>query len=129
MKITGIVDAEGIIVTMPKAFFREFAVESFEKELESLNDTEETNLWYRIMKNLPIFQPKYCYFIYDGKVQCRTNILEYQRNVTKTFKRPEGGVRTFTNANMIALCAPYIKAPEEIVMKGFQGFRYTHKLF
>ena len=118
---------ESIVVTMPLAFFKEYTIEKFEDEMAAM----KTNslVWYRVVKNLPKFQTLYCYIVYYNKIQWRTNILEFEKNMTRTFVRPEGGIRTFQNVNAILLCGPTIKAPIDFPMKGFQGFRYSEKIF
>jgi hypothetical protein len=118
---------EAIILTMPFAFFREYTLERFEREMEAM----KTNslVWYRAVKNLPVYKTLYCYIVYYNKIQWRTNILEFEKNVTRTFSRPVGGERTFADCNMIALCGPTIKAPTDYEMKGFQGFRYSQIIF
>lgn len=120
--------AEGIIVTLPARFFVEYTMERYKRDLENMSQ-DETFIWYRVMKNLPKQDFLYVYTIYEGKVQHRTNFAGLERNKTMTFSRPEGGTRTFKNANAILLAGPVIMAPYDIPMKGFQGFRYTAKLF
>lgn len=119
---------EGIIVTLPKRFFEEYDHAKYLWELQQMNERDDF-VWYRAVKNLPKMDVLYVYVIIDNKVNHRTNLLQYERNKTYTFPRPEGGRRTFENKNWILTCGPVVMAPEEIPMKGFQGFRYTHKLF
>lgn len=116
----------GIIITHPLAFFKEYSLRKYLKEHERMN-TDDTCVWYRVMKNLPTQDFLYIYSIYNGKVQHRTNFGGFIRNQTMTFPRPEGGSRTFENANALILTGPYVKAPFDIPMKGFQGFRYVTK--
>ena len=120
---------DGIIVTMPEAFFKEYDQNRFELEMKAMNEPDSEMIWYRVMKNLPTIEVLYCYLVYNGKVMWRTNIAGVERNVTKSFPRPKGGIRTFENANMLMLCGPTLKAPGDFPMKGFQGFRYTQQLF
>jgi len=42
---------------------------------------------------------------------------------------PDEKAREFPNANWLILAGPVVKAPEGMDQKGFQGFRYTIKLF
>ncbi len=128
-KVKRMIKPDGIIVTMPVAFFKEYGAKRFEKEIERLNDFNTEYVWYRVMKNLPTIDVLYCYLLYNGKIQWRVNIAGYERGVTKAFPRPKGGVRVFENCNMVTLCGPAIKCPKNIPMKGFQGFRYTQELF
>jgi hypothetical protein len=116
----------GILITHPMAFFKEYDYKKYIREHERMN-TVEGCVWYRVMKNLPKQEFLYIYTIINGKLHHRTNLVGYIRNETMTFPRPEGGSRTFENANAIILGPPYVKCPIEIQMKGFQGFRYVTK--
>lgn len=117
----------GIIVTLPARFFEEYSREKYEMNLKRMNHPEEQGLWYRVMKNLPAHDVLYCYTVYGGLVQHRTNIAYMWRGETMHFNRPEGGVRTFENCNGIVQCHPLVMAPRQIPMKGFQGFRYVYE--
>jgi len=120
--------AIGIIVTHPRSFFenakRDF--DTYMRYMERMN-TSDDKQWYRVMKNLPSQEFIYIYTVYDNKVIHRTNLVETWRNKDMSFPRAEGGVATFENCNGIVLGPPFVKAPFEIEMKGFQGFRYVTK--
>lgn len=116
----------GILICHPKQFFVEYNKEKWLAKMEELN-TKEDACWYRVMKNLPTQDFLYIYTAYDGLVQHRTNLGWMERNKTLRFPRPEGGIRTFENANAIVLTGPFVKAPYEITQKGFQGFHYVYK--
>ena len=118
---------EGIIVTLPKRFFEEQDHATYLKELEKVNNDE--HVWYRVMKNLPKQDFLYVYTIIANKVHHRTMFAGLARNKTMKFPRPNGGIRTFENANAVIMAGPVVMAPYEIPMKGFQGFRYTEKIF
>lgn len=119
---------DAIIVAMPARFFQEYTMEKFLSDMERMN-TEDNFVWYRVMKNLPKIQTQYCYWIIDGKIKYRMDIAKLVRNQTMRFARPNGGFRTFENANYIELVGPVIDAPYDIPMRGFQGFRYTELIF
>lgn len=120
---------DAIIVTLPKRFFVEYDHATYLKEIERMNQVE-TMVWYRVMKNLPKVRDfLYVYTIIENKIHHRAQFAGMLENTTMTFPRPEGGRRTFYNANAVMLCGPIVMAPHEIVMKGFQGFRYSQKIF
>lgn len=98
------------------------------KALERTNDSDD-NLWMQFCgSGVPARQVEFCYLVWDGKVQYRLNVLEYKSNQSGKFA--DGGVvRSFKNRNMVVMQGPAIKAPYDIPMKGFQGFRYTEFLF
>lgn len=116
----------GIIFTHPERFFKEYDEKIYNREMARMN-VDDAQVWYRVMKNLPTQEFLYIYTVYHGRVQHRTNLFGYIRNTTMTFPRPEGGSRTFENANALILCGPFVKCPIEIPWKGFQGFRYIYK--
>lgn len=122
----------GIIVTMPVAFFQETGWQSddlLRQMMYYLNkEKNENGRWYFLKKLLPTKDFLYVYVVWDGKVQLRANLLQLERNKTHRFcDTPNGKWRTFPKKNWIVLCGPGVKAPYDIPMKGFQGFRYTTK--
>ncbi len=119
---------DGIIVTLPKRFFEEYSHAKYLQEIKDMN-TNEGMIWYRVMKNLPVHDVLYVYTIIDNKIHHRSQFSGLIRNKTMTFGRPEGGSRTFENANAVMMVGPVVMAPHEIPMRGFQGFRYTKTLF
>ncbi|MBC8053775.1 MAG: hypothetical protein H7Y13_11990 [Sphingobacteriaceae bacterium] len=119
---------EAIIVTLPARFFQEYDHGKYLAEIKEMNVNEEM-VWYRVMKNLPIYDVIWVYTIIDNKIHHRSQFAGLLRNTTLTFSRPEGGSRTFENANAVMMTGPIVMAPEEITMKGFQGFRYSQFIF
>lgn len=120
---------DGIIVTLPARFFKEYPVEWYLQDIERMNQEGSSTIWYRVMKNLPTLDFAYVYTIVDNKIWHRSQFAGLIRNETMSFPRPEGGRRTFENANAVMMSGPVIMAPSHIPMKGFQGFRYTKMLF
>ncbi len=118
---------DAIIVTLPAKFFEEQNHAAYLKELQDVNDKD--HIWYRVCKNLPKHDVLYVYTIIDNKIHHRAQFAGIERNKDYYFSRPGGQVKVFKNANAILTCGPVIMAPHDIVMKGFQGFRYTQILF
>lgn len=119
---------DAIIVTLPKQFFVEQDHATYLKELQAIHEHED-KVWYRVMKNLPKHDVLYVYTIINNKIHHRTQFAGLIRNTTLSFSRPNGGIRTFENANAVMMTGPVVMAPEEITMKGFQGFRYSPVIF
>lgn len=119
---------DAIIVTMPARFFEEYGMKNFLQDIENMN-TIDGYIWYRVCKNLPKIQTQYCYWIIGGKIKYRMDLLRLERGHNYSFSRPNGGHREFNNSNAVVLIGPVIKAPHDIPMKGFQGFRYTELIF
>ena len=118
----------GILVTHPRSFFQkaERDFDAYMRYMSSMNQSDNRQ-WYRVMKNLPTSDFLYIYTVYDGKVIHRTNLVEMWRNRDMSFPRAEGGEAHFPNCNGIVLGPPFEKAPFEIPVKGFQGFRYVYQ--
>jgi hypothetical protein len=122
---------DGIALTLPVQFFQErgTSTEQFKKMFERYMAKDDA-LWNFRLTNLPKQDVIYVYLIFDGQIQFRLNLVQYERNVSKSFKdAPDKKVRSFPNANWVILCGPAVKPPHEWPQKGFQGFRYTTKLF
>jgi hypothetical protein len=118
----------GIILTMPVKFFEATGRTgaSLFIEMKKVLESEE-DYWNHMLKNLPTQDVLYVYFVWSGKLQARGNLLAYERNKTKRFVAPNGAFKTFEHKNWVLIGGPFLAAPYDIPMKGFQGFRYVTK--
>lgn len=122
---------EGIMITLPTMFFedRGMDAESFTMMFYRFMKQEDS-LWNFKLTNLPKHDVAWVYIVYDKQVQFRLNLVQYERGTTKEFKdAPDQKVRRFENCNWVIMCGPPVRPPHEWPQKGFQGFRYTTKLF
>lgn len=122
---------DGIALTLPKQWFieREMTPEQFKPYFERLMRNENT-LWHFRSTNLPTKDVAFVYFVFDGSIQFRLNLVMYERGTEKTFSdSPSKKVFHFPPSNWVICSGPAIKAPFEFPQKGFQGFRYTTTLF
>lgn len=122
---------EGIALTLPTMFFedRGMTPDKFKPYFERLMRQDDM-LWNFKLTNLPLHDVAWVYLIFDRHIQYRLNFVQYERNKSKTFKdSTDSQVREFPNCNWVIMCGPPVKAPYEFPQKGFQGFRYTLKLF
>lgn len=122
---------EGIALTLPKQFFedRGWTYSECEKYFERFM-RKENHIWNFRLTNLPTIDVAWAYLIFDGFIQFRANIVMCERNKSKTFyDGPDKKERHFPSANWVILSGPVRKAPFDCPQKGFQGFRYTTKLF
>lgn len=122
---------EGIALTLPVMFFEErgWTCSEFEKYFERFM-SNDNHIWNFRLTNLPIHDVAWAYLIFDGFIQFRANVVMYERNVSKAFNdSPNGKVKEFPASNWVILSGPAIKCPYERPQRGFQGFRYTTKLF
>ncbi len=117
---------------MPVAFFkdRRMTTDQFRKVFERYMRMED-GIWNYRLTNLPRHDVAHVYLVFDGGVQYKVNCVCYERNISKAFDdAPDGKVRDFPRANWVLLTGPAVRAPYDIPMKGFQGFRYvTNQLF
>lgn len=122
---------EGIMLTLPTMFFedRKTGIDDFKRMFERYMVRDDA-IWNFKLTNLPLHDVAYVYLVFDKQVQYRVNLVCYERNVSKQFKdAPDLKVRNFPNCNWVLLTGPVTKPPYEWPQKGFQGFRYTTKLF
>lgn len=123
---------EGIMLTLPVAFFEDRGWSNYEAFSTMFHRfmAHEDHIWNFRLTNLPIHDVAWVYLVYDRHVQFRVNFVQYERNTSKVFyDGPDKKVRRFPNANWVILAGPAIRPPYEWPQKGFQGFRYTTKLF
>lgn len=121
---------EGIAVTFGKDMIADKGgLLPFIRWFESCFNTDE-GTWMHKCKN----QPKndncllYVYIIIHNRVYYRCYYGGYRKGVTSGFLIPEGPTEIITWSRII-LAGPLEKAPRKIYRSGFQGFRYTTKLF
>lgn len=125
------IQPEGIAVTWGKDLIEaKGGLLSFIRYFE-LVMSKEDGIWLQKCKNRPTQEIIYVYIIVCNQVRYR---LYYGGH--------EGGAAEITNGNghswssrkiitwpRIVCGGPFEKAPYKIIRKGFQGFRYTTKLF
>lgn len=114
-----------IIVTLPAKYFEDH---NHAKYLQELSENDKNHIWYRVCKNVPVYDFLYVYTVVDNKVNHRANFIGIEHNVDYRFTKKDGGTKVFIAAKAIVTCGPVIMAPHEIPMRGFQGFRYITKI-
>ena len=123
--------AEGIAVTWSKDLIEmRGGLLSFIRYFEKVMSSEE-NLWLQKCKNPPKQPIAFVYIIVCNQVRYRLNYVGWETgeaNITY------GNGYSWSRSNVIGwprlvLSGPFVKAPSKIIRPGFQGFRYTSKLF
>lgn len=94
------------------------------RQLEAVRTNPDDNIWNHSIGSKPTMEVLYAYITILGKIRYRANIAAWQPGGTKKFS--DGRKRT---AKHWLVLSDLVAAPEEITCKGFQGFRYTDKLF
>lgn len=118
---------EGIIKTMPCEWLKKLpnGIEPWERTFMAMND-RDGYYWIFNLSGQPKYDVLYFYLLFDGAVRYRANIIGFEGK-DKTIKCYTGELKY--GKIWVQVTAPIIKAIEPVPMKGFQGFRYTEKLF
>lgn len=122
---------DAIVLTLPVMFFQDrgMTTDEFKTSFERYMQREDA-LWNFRLTNLPTRDVLYVYLIFDGHLQYRVNLVQYERNKVKRFKDAlDGKVRDFPPSNWVLFTGPLVKPVNPWPLKGFQGFRYATTLF
>jgi hypothetical protein len=122
---------EGIAITWGKDLIQEKGglfsfIRFFEKSMR-----DENQVWLQKCKNRPVHDIIYVYIIVCNQVRYRLFYAGHESGVTNI---ANGDGHSWSSREVIRwprlICAgPFVKAPFKIHRSGFQGFRYTTKLF
>jgi len=118
---------EGIAITWSK----EMIIEGFgnlktfiQHFNESVNDDE--GLWYQKCRNKPQYDVLYVYIIYGNKLRYRCQFVLWTKQPEVLY---DANGEKEVEWGRIGMTGPLVKCPFKRKLKGFQGFRYTTKLF
>jgi hypothetical protein len=111
----------GIIKTLPSSTYWS---NEFEKDLMKLNNDPDA-YWIFSINGKPKYEVLYFFILINGSIRFRGNIAGY-KEIKKPITCFDGSIRT--SKLWVIITAPIVKL-KPIKMKGFQGFRYTEKLF
>lgn len=92
---------DAVVLTLPVKFFQDrgWSYAEFEKYFERFM-SNENNVWNFRLTNLPKQGVAWVYLIFEGHIQYRLNLVQYERNVSKVFyDAPDGKPRSFPKAN------------------------------
>jgi len=116
----------GIIVTFSKEMiYKDIGYDKFIRQFVTSLNASDNSIWHHCLCNKPKNEVLYCYVLFDGKIRYRANIAMFEASHRKTFA--DG--RSFHPRAWMLLCGPVVKAPYDIPMSGFQGFRYCAEMF
>lgn len=118
---------EGIAITWSKDMIEEGygSLRSFIDHFMQTMEDEE-GIWCQKCKNRPKFEIIYVYIIFKNRLRYRCNFVSYE--VDETTLYDANGPKQ-VKWNRIQMTGPVVRCPFKRVLKGFQGFRYTTKLF
>lgn len=118
---------EGIAITWSKEMIEEGygTLKKFmEHFIECLEDEE--GIWLQKCKNKPKYDVAYVYIIFAGRVRYRAQFVSWSKGMATVYD--DHGPKQI-EWSRIEMTGPLVRAPFPIYRKGFQGFRYTTKLF
>ncbi len=115
---------EGIIITISQKMIKEKGYKNWLFNYFDAMESDDYTYWMRLGAQ-PKHNVVYVYLCIGGKVRFRSNFVCSHGQARVTFI---DGTEMTARA-WIEMSGPLVRAPYEILMKGFRGFRYTHKLF
>lgn len=118
---------EGIAITWSK----EMIVEGYGNLLTFIRHfkeciSDEDGIWLQKCKNKPKIDVAYVYIIFSGRIRYRVQYVGYEAGPTTVYD--DNGPKDIQWSRLL-LVGPMVEAPRRIPLKGFQGPRYTTKLF
>ena len=116
----------GIIKTMPQSWVKRLpgGFKKWEKTFLKMN-VIEGYYWTFNLSGKPKYEVLYFYLLINGAIRYRCNIINYEgAKVVDCYTGEKKHGRCWVNVS-----APVIKLKNHIPMKGFQGFRYTDKIY
>lgn len=118
---------EGIVITWSKEMIEEGYgnLRRFIQHFKECMDNPDS-WWLQKCKNKPKHDVLYVYIIYAGRVRYRVQFAGWERGNTEVY---DGFGPKAVDWSRVIMTGPLVEAPIPIYQKGFQGFRYSTKLF
>jgi hypothetical protein len=116
---------DGIIITISLAMLKEKGYKNWLTNFLDAMKDEHCTYWMR-QGAQPKHQILYVYLCIGGKIRYRANFVMSEGPGEKIFT--DGSDPLYGRA-WIVLAGPVVRPGQPILRKGFQGFRYTEKLF
>lgn len=122
---------EGIAVTLGSGMIAEQGgLRTFLKGfLQVMSLHEEGYTWMHKLKNAPKFEIDHVYIIVHGRLYGRCYYGGHHKDLLYTKAQTADGKPITIQWPYIILSGPFERCPFRRELKGFQGFRYTTKLF
>lgn len=122
---------EGVAITFGKEMMAEQGgMKQFLKSfLMWMEGYEEGDYWMHKCSNLPTIDVDHIYIIVAGRLWGRVYCGGYKKNQQPTIGYGADNRQKIIDWNYIVLAGPFERCPFKRELKGFQGFRYTTKLF
>lgn len=117
---------DGIILTVSSSELKEKGYRNWLRNFLDAMGKEDWTYWYRL-GNKPKHEVLWVYICIGGKIRFRSNFVMYKDAGEMTFRGTDG--KKLYGKAWVVICGPVVRPTEPVYRKGFQGFRYTHKLF
>lgn len=122
------IQPEGVAVTFSKKMIEEQGgLKNFIQFFEEYMNGDPEWYWMHKCKNKPQHDVAYVYIIVAGRIYWRCQFGGY--DTEHKYGGTADGRDILITWPRIILAQPLIKAPVKLKFPGFQGFRYTTKLF
>lgn len=120
---------EGIAITFGKEMYNEKGgLLKFLRWFENIMIDDEGCFMHRL-KNKPTIEVDHIYIIVANRLYCKCFYGGYSNNPGQAFLQPGANHYVEIDWSRIYLAGPIEKPTFKRTLKGFQGFRYTTKLF
>lgn len=120
---------DGIIVTFGQEMIKEKGgLLAFTRWFKQVFEFE-TGYWMHKCKHAPKYDVQYVYISICGRIAWRCQYSGHYPAGSNIGQLMPGAEETPVDWPYIVLSGPLIDAPGKINRKGFQGFRYTQKIF
>lgn len=120
---------DNIIITIPQRFIAYYGRRRFYRAMIAMSSPDSFAVWHHGLPSMPTKDTLYCYLVLDGWVRFRLNVAGFG-NGPRLFDDTTNKIcRDGGHGPYVELCGPLVKAPLQIAMKGFQGYRYSPALF
>lgn len=122
---------EGIIITLSREMFHEKGYRNWYKNfMDAMEMFPMHWIYYFRTSGRPKYEVPWLYICAGNKIRFRCNLILTEGPGEKTFPDDGNRITTLYGKGWLICCGPVVIAPRPMIeMKGFQGFRYTEKLF
>ena len=123
---------EGIAVTFGQQMINEQGgLKTFLKAFqETMSQYEQGTYWMHTSSNFPKNEPDRIYIIIANRLYGRVFCGGYHKNAdANVIGYGATGKQRLMDKPFVILSGPFEKCPVKRTLRGFQGFRYTTKLF
>lgn len=126
------IQPEGIAITFGKQMIEEQGgLKNFLKVFqETMSLHEEGAYWMHTCSNFPKMEVDHIYIIVANRLYGKVYCGGFHKNHNKdVVAYGATGEQKLMDKPFVILSGPFEKCPHKRILKGFQGFRYTTKLF